>query len=64
MSIIIPDSLQIVLDDVGWRNGADDRKNGGPSRTGISRRHVPSDYRAINELGELIGMKIHCAFVI
>lgn len=26
---IIPNALQIVIDDLGWFNGKDDRKNGG-----------------------------------
>ena len=62
--IIIPESLHIVLDDLGWFNGKDDRENGGPSRTGMPRRHCPADYRAVDELGRRIGMKINCAFVI
>ena len=31
-NIIIPKSLQIVMDDVGWFNGNDDRKRGGSAR--------------------------------
>jgi len=64
MDIVIPHSLQIVLDDVGWFCGKDDRKAGGPSRTGISRYHVADDYKAINELGSILDMKINCAFIV
>ena len=61
--IIIPDSLHIVVDDLGWFNGKDDRENDGPSRTGMPRRHCAEDYRAVNELGRRLNMKISCAFV-
>ena len=61
---LIPMPLQIVVDDVGWFNGEDDRKNGGPSRTGMPRRHTAEDVRALNLLGEHLGMKINCAFVV
>lgn len=61
--IIIPDSLHIVVDDLGWFNGKDDSENDGPSRTAMPRRHCALDYRAVNELGRRLGMKISCAFV-
>ncbi len=61
---LVPMPLQIVVDDVGWFNGEDDRKGGGPSRTGMPRRHVAEDVRALNLLGESLGMKINCAFVV
>lgn len=61
---VIPMPLQIVVDDVGWFNGTDDRKGGGPSRTGMPRRHVAEDVRALNTLGEKLGMKLNCAFVV
>ena len=47
---IIPNALQIVIDDLGWFNGKDDRKNGGPSRTAMPRNHVAEDYLTVNEL--------------
>ncbi len=62
--VIIPNPLQIVMDDLGWFCGNDDRKNGGPSRTGVPRRHCPADYYAVNELGKRLDMKINCAFVL
>ena len=61
---IIPNALQIVIDDLGWFNGKDDRENGGPSRTAMPRNHVAEDYVAVNELGKALGMKINCAFVV
>ena len=60
----IPSPLHIAIDDLGWFCGDDDRKNGGPSRTGMPRRHCYKDYLAINDLGKRLGMKISCAFVI
>ena len=63
-SVLIPRPAQIVVDDVGWFNGKDDRANGGPSRTGMPRRHVAEDIRALNDLGERLGMKINCAFIV
>lgn len=63
-NIIIPQSLQITMDDVGWFNGADDRKNGGSARTAMTRRHTAEDYAAINTLGQRLGMRINCAFVL
>ena len=62
--ILIPHSLQITLDDVGWFNGADDRPNGGSAHTGIARRHCAEDYAAINELGRRLNMRINCAFTV
>lgn len=62
--IVIPEALQIVIDDLGWFCGDDDRKRGGSSRTGMPRRHGHLDYACINELGRAIGQKIFCAFVL
>lgn len=65
MSIMtIPRPLHIALDDLGWFCAADDRANGGPSRTGVGRNHCYKDYYAVNELGRRLNMKISCAFVI
>ncbi len=61
---LIPMPLHLVIDDLGWFCGEDDRKNGGPSRSGMPRRHVAEDYAAINKLGEALDMRISCAFVI
>ena len=63
-NFIIPEALQIDMDDMGWFCGTDDRKAGGPSRTGIPRRHTAADYAAVNELGRRLNMKINCAFII
>ena len=60
----IPSALQIDMDDMGWFCGKDERKTGGPSRTGVSRRHCALDYLAVNELGRRLNMRINCAFVV
>ncbi|MBQ6701845.1 MAG: hypothetical protein IJN17_02710 [Clostridia bacterium] len=63
-SVILPSSIQICVDDVGWFTGADSRYAGRPSRTGMTRNHVPEDYIALNEVGKAIGQKITCPLVI
>lgn len=60
--IVIPRPLQIVVDDLGWFRGTDDRANGGASRTGMCRPHCYKDYVAVNELGKALGQKVFCAF--
>lgn len=61
--IIIPEPLQIVMDDLGWFCGKDGREKMEPARTGITRRHCSLDYEIVNEIGRRLGMKINCAFV-
>ena len=60
--IMIPQALQIVVDDLGWFCGDDDRKSGGASRTGMPRHHGYKDYEAIHELGKALNQKILCGF--
>ena len=60
---VIPNPMQLVIDDLGWFCGDDDRLSGGASRSGMPRRHCAEDYAAINALGEALQMKINCAFV-
>ena len=62
MDIMIPRPLQIVVDDLGWFCGDDDRESGGASRSGMPRRHNHKDYMAMNELGKALDQKIFCAF--
>ena len=61
--ILIPHSLQITMDDLGWFCGTDDRKAFGPARSGMPRRHRAEDYQAVNELGRRLDMRINCAFI-
>ena len=62
--IIIPRGLHIIVDDLGWFNGEDDRANGGPSRTAMPRNHVHQDYLAAGTLGRYIQAEISCPFII
>ena len=63
-NVVLPTALQICVDDVGWFIGSDDRYLSRPSRTGMTRRHVPEDYIAVNEVGKAIGQKIMCPLVL
>lgn len=60
----IPNPFFLVIDDLGWFCGDDDRKSGGASRTCMPRRHCAADYAAVNALGKAVNMKINCAFVL
>ena len=62
-NIIVPEPLQIVMDDIGWFCGHDKRKIMEPARTGITRRHCAKDYETVNEIGHRLNMKINCAIV-
>ena len=62
--IIIPRGLHIVIDDLGWFNGEDDRPMGCPSRTAMPRKHGYRDYMAAGELGRYIDAEISYPFVI
>ena len=63
-NIMIPEPLQICMDDVGWHNGSDDRPNGGSARSAMPRRHCAEDYAAVEKLGEKLRMRINCGFVL
>jgi hypothetical protein len=60
----IPMPLQVVIDDVGWWSGEDGSERQEPYRTGIDRRHVPADYRAIVDLGRALGIRPQAATVL
>lgn len=60
----IPTAIQLVMDDVGWFYGRNERELGGPTRTGISRQHTLEDYIVIEELGRAINQKINAMLVI
>ncbi len=63
--ICIPKSFLIVLDDVGWWCGNDDRESNGPARSGLyQRRHCLEDYKSIVRIGKSLNMRIKCGFVI
>ena len=64
VAVAIPMPLQVVIDDVGWWSGEDGSARQEPYRTGIHRRHVPADYRAIVELGRALGIRPQAATVL
>lgn len=63
-NIVIPVALQIRVDDVAWRNGADERHRNRPSWSGLPRQHHPLDYEMLHRLGERLDMKIGCSLVV
>lgn len=63
-NIILPLSQAIIVDDVGWFNGDDERMKNGSARSGIPRFHAPSDVRALNAIAEGLGTKIGCSLVL
>ncbi len=64
VSVNIPLPIQVVIDDVGWRNGIDGSNYQHPFRTGIIRNHVISDYQAIIDLGKALEIKPQAAMVL
>ena len=63
-NICLPTAVTVRVDDVGWFEGADDRHLDRPARSGIPRRHVPGDFRVLNEIGRGLGTKILCNLVL
>lgn len=63
-NIIIPVSQAIIVDDVGWFNGDDERMKNGSARSGLPRFHTPSDIEALNAIGKGLGTKIGCSLVL
>jgi hypothetical protein len=64
MSCAIPRPVQLVIDDVGWREGWDLSADGGPYRAGVDRLLGPADYAAVAELGATLGIRPQCAMVV
>lgn len=63
-NIIIPVALSIIVDDVGWHDGADRRYINEPARSGLPRFHHPDDVRALNEIGKALNTRIICSLVL
>lgn len=64
LNVTIPMPIQIVIDDVGWWSGEDGNELQQPYRTGISRNHVPADYKAIVDLGIKLGVRPQAATIL
>ena len=63
-NMIIPVGRAIIVDDVGWFNGEDERMKNGSARSAIPRFHTPSDVKALNAVAEGLGVKIGCSLVL
>ena len=63
-NIKIPIAMQLVVDDVGWHHGPDERHLNRPARTGINRDHEVEDYIVLNEIGKKLDMHVLCGFTI
>jgi len=62
--LTIPRAVQLVLDDVGWREGWSLADSGGPWRAGVDRLMEPEDYLAIAELGRRLNTRPQAAMVL
>lgn len=62
--ICVPVAMQLVLDDIGWMKGRDERDREEPSRTGVPRAHVLADYEVVEALGKALNQKINTMLVI
>jgi len=62
--VAIPRAVQLVLDDVGWREGWRLDHQGGPFRAGIDRLLEPADYQAIADLGRQLNMRPTAAMIL
>ena len=57
-TIIIPQPLFLVVEDVGWWQGADGSAQQQPFRTGMPRSHCLADYEALVYLADQLSMRI------
>ena len=62
--LLIQRPIQIVIDDVGWRNGFDGSAQGQPFRSGAERLHDERDYEAIAMLGQALGVRPQAAMIL
>jgi hypothetical protein len=63
-AVTIPRPVQLVIDDVGWREGWNLSETGGPYRAGVDRLLGPEDYAAVADIGEVLGIRPQCAMVL
>lgn len=63
--VLLPKPLLLVVDDVGWRSGADTSADGvGAWRAGVARQHTDEDYLALAELGRRLKMRPQCGMIL
>ena len=63
-NIKLPVAIELIVDDVGWHNGADQRNINLPARSGLPRFHHTDDIKALNAIGKGLDMKITCSLVL
>jgi hypothetical protein len=54
----------LVIEDVGWWQGADGSADKQPFRTGFTRRHCLDDHRALDRLGKKLHMRVVLGMVL
>jgi len=59
----IPMAIQLVIEDVGWWEKSHPLGPNSPFRSGLKRRHHPSDYLALVHLARQLNMRPLIAFV-
>lgn len=64
LDIRIPRPVQVVLDDVGWREGWNLSAQGGPFRAGVDRLLGEADYHAVADWGARLGIRPQCAMIL
>ncbi len=64
--MIFPRAFAFAVDDLGWNIGNDDGDidGVGPYRIGVGRKMHLADYQGIVEVGNAIGVRIQCLFVL
>ncbi len=60
----IPRAIQLVIDDVAWREGWSLADEGGPWRAGVDRFMEPEDYLAIAHIGQSLSIRPQAACVL
>jgi hypothetical protein len=61
--LTIPMAIQLVIEDVGWWEKSDPVGPNSPFRSGLRRRHHPSDYLALAVLAQRLNMRPLIGFV-
>lgn len=62
--VALPRAVQLVIDDVGWREGWRLDDQGGPFRAGVDRLLEPADYQAIADLGRQLHIRPTAAMIL
>src|SRR5690606_39677511 len=64
--LLFPRGFAFAVDDLGWNEGSDMSEEiiTGPHRAGVKRRFDLRDYKHIVKVGEKVGARIQCLFVL